>query len=276
MNASLIRDAAGNPQFLSATALDITARKQAEDVLWKTQNSLAEAQKIAHLGSFEYDVATQQTVWSDEEYRIYGLGPAGSSPVYDIMLAECIHPDDVALLHQAFTTAMQSVSVYELEHRIVRPDGSVRWIYNRAYPYFDAEGTLVRYIGTTLDITERKHDEERLRRSEERLHLATDGAELGTWYWDMSTGTLEWSDRCKRRLGLLPGKEPSFEHFYAVMHPDDRDRIERLLAQAVENRSDYMADYRVTWPDGPLHWISAPGRVYGAANGDLIGMGFLG
>ena len=388
------------PRQFACLFVDITARKRAEDVLWKTQNRLAEAQKIAHLGSFEYDVATQQTVWSDEEYRIYGLEPAQPSPAYDRLLAQCIHPDDVALLHQTFTTALQRGSVYELEHRIVRPDGRVRWVYDLAHPHFDANGQLVRYIGTTLDITERQHaaealrlgeerlrlalegarmgtfhwtvatgdliwsgtyrqlhglppgtqgsyerwlaalhpedrepadrqirqamenhtdfdteyripwpdgtqrwlaakgrffdgadgapqrmegvvtditerksDEERLRRSEERLRLATDGAELGIWYWEMSTGALEWSDRCKRHLGLPPGQEPSFEHFYAVMHPDDRDRIARLLEQARANRSDYRADYRVTWPDGSLHWISAPGRVYGAANGDLIGMG---
>ncbi|HMK35999.1 MAG TPA: PAS domain S-box protein, partial [Desulfomonilaceae bacterium] len=115
---------------------DISDRRQAEEALQKAHdeleralNTLAEAQKIAHLGSFEYVAATQTTVWSEEEYRIYGLDPAVPSPTYDLMLQNCIHPDDAVLLHETFTQAMQSRSVYELEHRIVQPNGSVRWVY---------------------------------------------------------------------------------------------------------------------------------------------------
>jgi PAS domain S-box-containing protein len=150
---------------------DITDRKQAEEALEQARNTLAEAQKVAYLGSFEYIAATRTTVWSEEEYRIYGLDPTGPSPAYDMMLQKCIHPDDRTLLHETFTKAMQSRSVYELEHRIVRPDRSVRWVYDRAHPYFDGQGELVRYVGATLDITDRKRAEEKLRESEAQLAL---------------------------------------------------------------------------------------------------------
>jgi PAS domain S-box-containing protein len=135
------------------------------------KNILAEGQRIANLGTFEYVVDTRTTVWSEEEYRIYGLDPAGPSPAYDVMLAKSIHPDDAALLHQTFGAAMQSGSIYELEHRIVRPDGSVRWVYDRAHPHFDQNGKLVRYIGATLDITDRKRAEETMRTANEELEL---------------------------------------------------------------------------------------------------------
>jgi PAS domain S-box-containing protein len=143
---------------------DITERKRAEKELQRTHDTLLQAQKIAHLGSFEFVAATRVTVWSEEEYRIYGLDPAKPSPTYDEMLARHIHPDDVALLHESFTKAMQSVAIYELEHRIVRPEGSVRWVYDLAHPYFDEQGELVRYVGTTLDITERKEAGEEIRK----------------------------------------------------------------------------------------------------------------
>jgi two-component system CheB/CheR fusion protein len=155
VNATPVRDKAGRIIGSVAVVRDITARKQAEAELERIQTLLAESQKIAHLGSFEYVAATRTTVWSEEEYRIYGLDPAGPSPTYDMLLERCIHPDDASLLHETFTEAMQSRSVYELEHRIVRPDGSVRWVYNRAHPYFDEQGELVRYVGATLDVTER-------------------------------------------------------------------------------------------------------------------------
>ncbi len=158
-----VRTPAGAIIEVQGAFQDVTERKQAEEKLKRTHNTLVEAQKIAHLGSFEYVAATRTTVWSEEEYRIYGLDPTGPSPAYDEMLAKCIHPDDVALLHESFTKAMQSCSVYQLEHRIVRPDGSVRWVYDLAHPYFDDQGELVRYVGTTLDITERKRGVEALR-----------------------------------------------------------------------------------------------------------------
>ena len=110
-------------------------------------------------------------------------------------------------------------------------------------------------------------------RDAERLRLATDGAELGVWYWDMATQTLNWSERCKVHLGLPPRQEPTFAAFYAGMHPDDRPRVEALLDQAVAARSEYTAEYRVHWPDGSEHWISAPGRVYTHPDGSPRGMG---
>ena len=110
-------------------------------------------------------------------------------------------------------------------------------------------------------------------RDAERLRLATDGANLGVWYWDLVTGKLEWSNRCKEHLGLTPGQEPFFEAFYARMHPDDRGRVQALLDQAVAARSEYSAEYRVQWTDGSEHWISAPGRVYTHPDGTPRGMG---
>jgi two-component system, chemotaxis family, CheB/CheR fusion protein len=147
-------------------------RKRAEEALEHARSMLAEAQRIAHLGSFEYVAATRLTVWSEEEYRIYGLDPAGPSPAYDVMLGKWIHPEDAALLDETFTKAMQERSIYELEHRIVRPDGSVRWVYDRAHPYFDETGNLMRYVGATLDITERKRAEQALRETDLRFRLA--------------------------------------------------------------------------------------------------------
>jgi len=155
----------GKPTRMSGTHTDVTDRMQSEEALEHTRNQLIEAQKIAHLGSFEYDAFTQTTLWSEEEYRIYGLNPTGPSPEYAEMLAKHIHPDDAALLNDTFMKAMESNSIYELEHRIVRPDGNVRWVYDRAHPYFDMEEErLVRYVGATLDITDRKQLEEELER----------------------------------------------------------------------------------------------------------------
>jgi PAS domain S-box-containing protein len=163
---SVARDDAGQPVRFIGTVMDITTRKQAQEQLQKMTNLLIEGQKIAHLGIFEYDAATRHTIWSEEEFRIYGYDPAQTSPDYDTMLANSIHPEDSVLLDQTFFTAMQHAAVYELEHRIMRPDGSVRWVFDRANPYFDQAGRLMRYVGVTLDITERKQADLELRTSQ--------------------------------------------------------------------------------------------------------------
>lgn len=171
INFSPLRDAAGNITGALVVIRDITERKQSENMLARAHNTLEQAQKIAHMGSFEYIAATQTTVWSEEEHRIYGLDPSEPSPAYEEMLQKMIHPDDANLLHEVFSKAMQSNSVYELEHRIVQPDGSIRWVHDRAVPYLNQEGKLERYIGITLDITERRQTADALQ--QERALLRT-------------------------------------------------------------------------------------------------------
>ena len=156
---------------LYGTCLDITARKASEEALEQTRKMLVDAQRIAHLGSFEFDAKDRTTIWSEEEYRIYGLDPGEPSPVYEEMLATCIHPEDATLLHETFTEALRNHAVYELEHRIVLPDGSVRWVHDRAQPYLDDEGNLLRYVGVTLDITD--HKEAEIELDTHRRHLET-------------------------------------------------------------------------------------------------------
>jgi PAS domain S-box-containing protein len=172
-------DQSGEEPSALVVVWDITERKRAEESLEKTANIFAEGQRIAHVGTFEYLSDTRTTVWSEEEYRIYGLDPAGPSPAYDVMLAENIHPDDAALLHDTFTAAIECGSVYELEHRIVRPDGSVRWVYDRAHPYVDQQGSLVRYLGVTQDVTARKQAEEALRRSQAETRTLLENSPAG-------------------------------------------------------------------------------------------------
>jgi PAS domain S-box-containing protein len=153
---------------------DITKRKAAEEALETIRFQLSEAQRIAHVGSFEWDAETQATVWSDEECRIYGLPPGSPSPSYDVMLERFIHPDDAALLHETFATAVAAHGIYELEHRIVRPDGAVRILLDRAHPHFDERGKLVRYVGASVDVTELRRAEADLEQRSRLLDLSSD------------------------------------------------------------------------------------------------------
>ena len=270
--AVLERDADGQPRRMVGTHTDLTTHKAVEEELRKTRDALAKAQQLTHLGSFEYDLATRQSVWSEEEYRLYGLMPSGPPPSDDFMLG-LVHPDDRHELLQTWTAALHGPAVFRHEHRILHPDGSVRWLYHQAFPDYDANGELARYLGTTQDITERKAAEERLLVSREHLRLATEGAQLGVWYWDLTTQTLNWSALCQEHLALPPGAEPSMAHFYSVVHPNDRARVEGLINASVAAGSEYRVEYRIVHPDGRARWLSAAGRTYRDAAGASVGMG---
>lgn len=230
---------------------DITEQKRVEDALEKTRFILTETQKIAHVGSFEYIADTRQTVWSEEEYRIYGLDPAPPPPTHEDMLQRHIHPDDAARVHYTFATALHHCAVYELEHRIVRPDGQVRWVHNRAYPYCNGKEKPVRYIGATLDITERKQAQQALQASDERFNLAVQAAQEGVWDWNLETDEVWYSPRYKEMLGYA---EEEIEHHLSswlrLLHPDDREPCLQHVDAVKQGEREYEMEFRLRHKDG--------------------------
>jgi PAS domain S-box-containing protein len=235
------------------TSLDITERKQREETLLKLEYFLSEGQKIAHVGSFEYVVETQTTNWSAEEYAIYGLDPAEPSPPYEVMLAKCIHPDDADLLNQTFGAALQSHSVYELEHRIIRPDGSIRWVFDRAKPYFDQSGKLVRYVGATLDITQRKLAEEALKKSENEFRLLAEAMPQIVWITRPDGWNIYFNQQWVDYTGLT--LEESYGNGWnKPFHPDDQQRAWEAWQNAVNNNGIYSLECRLRRFDGVYKW----------------------
>lgn len=120
---------------------------------------LAEAQRLAQLGSWEWDIDRNRITWSDELYRLYGLEPGAARLTYESYL-ERIHPDDLALVRQAVERARVERAPFEMEHRIVLPTGGVRWFQGRGRVITDESGAPVRMLGTSQDITDRKLIEE--------------------------------------------------------------------------------------------------------------------
>jgi PAS domain S-box-containing protein len=120
---------------------------------------LAEAQRLSHLGSWEWDIARNRIVWSDELYRLYGVEPGTRPLTYESYL-ERIHPEDLQLVRSIVGGAYEQGTPFEMEHRIVLPDGGQRWMHGRGRVVADESGAPVRMVGTSQDITERKRVEE--------------------------------------------------------------------------------------------------------------------
>ena len=231
---------------------DITQRKRAEAELGRMRNLLREGQQIAHLGSWEYMAETQETRWSEEQLRIYGLNPAGRSPDYQVMLRHHIHPDDAARLDKTFRDCLQNGAVFELEHRLVRPDGSLRVVQELAGPYFDDHGRLVRYVGTTLDITERKQAEAAAQASETRIQTVFALPLIGICITSLAKEWLEFNDHLCTMLGY-ERKELPHTNWAELTHPDDLSadsaQFERVLRGEIDG---YSLEKRFLRKDGAI------------------------
>jgi PAS domain S-box-containing protein len=180
IDASFIDGLDGN--YLLFTLSDVTViqeleilkdhllvQKRAEEALKKSENMLAGAQRIAHLGSWDWDIGTGDLHWSEEGYRILGLLPQGSGATYEAFLA-AVHPDDRRAVQQAVKESLSDPErTYSIEYRVIRPDGSERFVHARGEVLFDQDRRPVRMMGTVHDITERKRGEEALKRALEEI-----------------------------------------------------------------------------------------------------------
>jgi len=136
------------------TLYDITERKRSEQDLSDSKASLAKAQQIAHLGNWDWNIQENTLFWSDEIYRIFGLSPKKFEATYEDFL-NSIHPEDRELVQNAVARALYEDQPYEINHRIILPDGTERWVIEQGEVNFDKEGEPIRMLGTILDVTER-------------------------------------------------------------------------------------------------------------------------
>lgn len=162
--AVIQRDEQGDPLRMIGINLDITDRKQAEFAIQQSQAKLLQAQRIAHIGNWEFDVQTQAITWSEELYRMVGLDPSQPPPAYAAYL-QTVHPEDRATLLNCIEAAITDTMPYKLDLRIVLPDGSIRYHECRGEALQNDQGTVIKLVGTALDITDRKQGELELRRN---------------------------------------------------------------------------------------------------------------
>ncbi|MDD3763114.1 MAG: PAS domain S-box protein [Nevskiales bacterium] len=149
-------------------ARDITERKRVEARILRSERSLAEAQRMAHLGSWELDLSSRALTWSDEIFRIFEIDPARFDASYDGFLA-AIHPDDREFVDQAYSTSVRTREPYDITHRLLMPDGRIKYVNERCETFYADDGTPLRSVGTVHDITALKLGEMALQRANRAL-----------------------------------------------------------------------------------------------------------
>jgi|GEM_PF-590620 len=172
------RSPAGEISKVVVVSKDITELKQAEASLQKSNLSLAEAQRIAHIGNWEWNIQTNETYWSDELHRIFGTTPQTFVGTYEAFLG-MIHPDDRDIVKDAIDKALNERAKAVCNHRIVRSDGSVREVHEIFEMISDDTGKAMRVIGTIQDVTERNQTERELQRARDLLIQSEKLASIG-------------------------------------------------------------------------------------------------
>ncbi|MGH8567214.1 MAG: PAS domain S-box protein, partial [Gammaproteobacteria bacterium] len=250
---------AGLPSLILLAIEDITERKEAEAALRESEarfRTMADAAPVMiWMSGTDKGCTYFNKPWLDFAGRTMEQ-ESGQG------WAERVHPDEHARCLGTYVGAFDARRPFEMEYRLRRHDGEYRWILDIGTPRMTG-GCFEGYIGSCIDITDRKRMEEALRDSEERLSLAVHGTGMATWDSDLQTGQQIWSENYFRILGYAPtpGGKATVEMWRERVHPEDLERRDRALAETRRERSVYTLEYRIVRADdGEVRWLSAFGR----------------
>ncbi|HUL06640.1 MAG TPA: PAS domain-containing protein [Candidatus Acidoferrum sp.] len=266
--------------LLKTAAVLISAaieRANADAQLRERDSQLVEAQRIAHVGSWELDFKTDQVTWSEEGWRIFGLDPGRGSWPHDENL-ERIHPDDRQRVAEADRMARECNTAIDMEYRLLRPDGEVRIVHERAESVCDEAGRPVRLLGTVHDVTELKAAEVRLRASEERYALAARGADVGLWDWDVAADRAYFSPRLHEILGVGDrALGESISGLFDRILPEDLEALlERFKSSFARQKRRFELEVRMRGPADAPRWLIIRGLIVYADGRPIRLVGSLG
>jgi PAS domain S-box-containing protein len=263
--ANPLRDESGNIVKWYGINFDIEDRKRAEEALRRSESYLAEAQRLSQTGSWawspdltgDFCASPNQDIryWSEECYRVLSFDPQDGLPRFEEFFRR-IHPDDQPGVRELIQTAIREKTEWEADYRIVHPGGAIRDIHVVGHPVLTTSGHLREFVGTVIDVTERKRAEEELRRSEMELRQIVDlvpqliavyGTNFERFYANRIT--LDYLG-----VGLDEWQQKTFAH---STHPDDLERLKASTDRALSSGSAYEVELRLRKHDGSYRWFLA-------------------
>jgi len=249
-----VRDADGTVTHFIGVSNDVTAHKVAEAAALAHRERLRRGQMYGNIGTWDWNIQTGELYWTERIAPLFGYPEGELETSYENFLA-AVHPDDRQAVIDAVNACIERDVPYEIEHRVVWPDGSVRWLLERGAVARDADGRPVQMLGVVQDIDDRKRAELALAERERELREAQALARIGNWTADLETGALVWSDEIYRIFGHTPGSfEPSVAAFHAAVHPDDLASVHASEARAARaGRHDVV--HRIVRPDGTVRHV---------------------
>ncbi|HTT13143.1 MAG TPA: PAS domain-containing protein [Burkholderiaceae bacterium] len=261
-------DANGASLRLLGTNLDVTevrAAQRERDALVERMQVISETVGV---GVWDWDPDSNTSVWNDRMYELFGhTHDSFASRTWLDML----HPDDVPGAESAMQAALGERASFDIEFRVVWPDGSVHWIASRGRAERDALGRTVRVLGVNMDITERRRSERAARDLLERMQLTTKATGIGLWEYNLTERALHWDEQLYRLVGRAPDDLPDLlRDWTSVLHPDDVEQLAREQRRSLRDRRALDIEVRVVLPDGSLRYLTLRGQLRFDADGHPI------
>jgi PAS domain S-box-containing protein len=244
-------------------------RQQAEAALQKSAASLAEAQRVAQVGNWEFDLDTQTISWSEELFRLFGRDPALGQPTYDDFRQQ-IPAEDWTAFEQVIERSIAEALPYAIEHRVMRPNGDLRYALSKGIAQVNGEGQVVKLFGTTQDITAARQAQEALRVSERRYATLAEAAPVGIFRFDLA-GDCIYVNQYWSEITGWPTETALGKTWIQTLHPEDRDRIPAEWAKAIEQNGFYRTEGRYLQPSGKIVWFYCQVLPETDTNGVLTG-----
>src|SRR5882762_3662126 len=268
VSAHAMKDKAGNLEFVGAVT-DITKRKTTEEDLRSSEGYLAEAQKMSQTGSWAWSAATGgPSYWSEECYRVLGFDPTDGLPQGEDFFQQ-IHPDDRPGFRKLAETSISEKAEFEADYRVVHPDSRIRDIHVIAHPVLSTSGELVEFVGTVIDVTERKRAEEELRRSEMELRQMVDLVPQLIAVYGPNRERLYANRTALDYLGISLD-EWRRKSFAASAHPDDSERLKNYTDRALSSGAADELELRLRKRDGSYRWFLAHFKPLRDKQGQII------
>lgn len=271
LHVGLERDEAGRPKYLVSVVEEITDRKRAEQLRAFTDERLTAALRASATGTFRWDIKEDRLFWDSSLKNIFGY-PASHEVRRIGDFTRCLHPDDRNAVFAQLDQCRATGSDFDLEFRIVWPDGTVRWLSDRGRMFLDDEGRPDYMTGACLDITARKQADAELRANAERLRLAFRSAKAGSFDWDIVNDRAQWSPELEDLYGLAPDSwSGDIKAWTPLLHPDDREDCLAMIQRSFKT-GELSGQWRILRPDGQVRWISGAGKVFYGSNGEPVRM----
>nr|MDZ8042288.1 PAS domain S-box protein [Nostoc sp. CreGUA01] len=273
---------------LYGTAQDITQKQAALRDLQTAQETRRQSEERLQLaleasgdGLWDWNIITTEVYYSPRYLEMLGYA-FDELPQSFSTWQQLVHPEDLPWVEEILAAHLKDSSVpYKFDYRLRTKSGECKWVANYGKVVMrDGQGNPLRMTGTHRDISDvydelhlRKQAEAALAKSEEQLRLTLEFNHIGIWDWNVKTNKVVWNDNHFRLLGLKPeASKAKYQLWRHCVHPEDVERIEQAVINALAEHTNFTGEYRVIYPDGSVHWLTGKGRgVYNEA-GEAVRM----
>lgn len=269
LTTSAVKDALGNTAYFISHIQDITERKRLDAERMRLTQILMQAVRAGRIEIWEWILQPGGSLWEGAKLYLYGVSSESLAVTEASQWLNAIHPEDRPRIDAQIAHAVAFAEPFEVEYRIVMPDGSIN--HKRAAGTTIDDHPGLRMVGTSWDVTESKTLEQAREQLLERLTLAMQAGQFGVWELDLATGRRFQDRRIMEMYGLdSEGELPQLDDWLAsIAHPDDRERLGKVAAALHTAQSPVVADYRIIRPDGALRYMHSLSNPVRDASGTL-------